>query len=118
MNHTYFIPAPKRVITLDATGEPLGRLASKIAKLLRGKDLPIYSYKTSNTYIDIVNFSLVKINPTHEIFRHTMTPKNYTAHKIIDYIKIRPLLVLQWVVRGMMPKNKTRHILLRRLNVN
>ena len=103
--------ADKKWFLVDAEGETLGRLSSKVAKVLRGK------YKTNFTpHADcgdnVVIINAEKINLTGNkwndkvYIRHTGYPggqRQLTAKELMDK---RPIRLVENAVRGMLPKNK------------
>lgn len=103
--------ADKKWFLVDAEGETLGRLSSKVAKVLRGK------YKTNFTpHADcgdnVVIINAEKINLTGNkwndkvYIRHTGYPggqRQLTARELMDK---RPIRLVENAVRGMLPKNK------------
>jgi large subunit ribosomal protein L13 len=107
---------------IDATGKPLGRLASQIAKLLIGKHKPIYSPdKDCGDFVVVKNASKVVLTgkklKQKILFRHS----GYLGgDKYIPYEKIFPEkadFILKEAVKGMLPKNKLRAKMIKRLKV-
>jgi len=107
---------------IDATGKPLGRLASQIAKLLIGKHKPIYSPdKDCGDFVVVKNASKVVLTgkklKQKILFRHS----GYLGgDKYIPYEKIFPEkadFILKEAVEGMLPKNKLRAKMIKRLKV-
>src|SRR5580704_16937474 len=96
--------------TVDASGKTLGRLASEIAKRLRGKHKPEYTpHVDTGDYIVVINASQVKITGKKS------TDKVYYSHsgypgglKTITFEKLlakSPERVIEKAVKGMLPKN-------------
>lgn len=112
-----------KTIILDATGQSLGRLASRVAILLQDKDKPTYQPNKSGSNIIIVN-NLSKLNfkgtklRSKIYYHHT----GYLGHLKSLYLKElwekNPKQVFVKAVRGMLPKNKLRDRRLKRLIVN
>ncbi len=107
---------------IDATGKPLGRLSSQIAKLLIGKHKPIYSPdKDCGDFVVVKNASKVVLTgkklKQKILFRHS----GYLGgDKYIPYEKIFPEkadFILKEAVKGMLPKNKLRAKMIKRLKV-
>ncbi len=104
---------------IDAKGQTLGRLATKVANLLRGKDKPDFAY-----HIDggdqVVVYNVDKIyvsgrkteNKTY--FRHPGRPG---SEIIKTYNQMEPKQVLRLAVSGMLPDNKLRQKWLKRLKL-
>ncbi len=107
---------------IDATGKPLGRLASQIAKLLIGKHKPIYSPdRDCGDFVVVKNAAKVVLTgkklKQKILFRHS----GYLGgDKYISYEKLLPDkadLVLRLAVKGMLPKNKLRAKMIKRLKI-
>lgn len=117
------MPQDNDTIILDATGQSLGRLASRIAVLLQDKNKATFETNKAGTNKVIVN-NLSKIHFTGKklktkiYYKHT----NYIGHlKEINLEKMwekDPRRVLRMAVRGMLPKNKLRDKRLKRLIIN
>ncbi len=112
----------KKWYLIDATGQPLGRLASKIAKLLIGKHKPIYSPdKNCGDFVVVKNASKIVLTgkklEQKVYFRHS----GYLGgDKYIPYSKLLPDkadFVIKEAVKGMLPKNKLRAKMIRRLKI-
>jgi large subunit ribosomal protein L13 len=106
--------------TIDAKGKVLGRLASEIAILLRGKHK-----KNFVPYLDMGDFVVVKNAKEIKLTGKKTEQKKYYRHsgypgglKEIPFRKIfekNPDLILQKAVFGMLPKNKLRAKMIKRL---
>jgi large subunit ribosomal protein L13 len=105
---------------VDATGKPLGRLASQVAKLLIGKHKPIYSPdKDCGDFVVVKNAAKVVLTgrklKQKILFRHS----GYLgSDRYIPYEKLLPDkadLVIREAVKGMLPKNKLRAKIIKRL---
>jgi len=115
--------AQKNWVVVDAQGHNLGRLASKVAVILRGKHKPNYTpHVDCGDNVIIINAE--KINLTGNKFdnktyiRHTGYPggqRSLTAKEI--YAK-NPAVLVEKAIKGMLPKNKLGADLFRNLNVN
>lgn len=113
----------RKTHTIDATDKVLGRLASEIAVLLRGKHKPDFV-----PYKDMGDFVIVKNIRNLKITGKKMTQKKYFHHaegylggeKFIPLEKVfkeKPDWVLKKAVYGMLPKNKLRAKQIKRLKV-
>jgi len=107
---------------VDATGKPLGRLASQVAKLLIGKHKPMYSPdKDCGDFVVVKNASKIVLTgkklKQKILFRHS----GYLGgDKYIPYEKLLPEkadLVVREAVKGMLPKNKLRAKMIKRLKI-
>lgn len=107
---------------VDATDKTLGRLASEIAKRLRGKHKPEYTpHVDTGDYIVVINASKVKVTGRKE------TQKVYYSHsgypggiKEITFEKLlakSPIKVIEQAVKGMLPKNPLGRDMYRKLKV-
>jgi len=107
---------------VDATDKTLGRLASEIAKRLRGKHKPVYTpHVDTGDYIVVINAEKVRVsgNKTTDktYYRHSGYPggiKSITFDKLIDRA---PERVLETAVKGMLPKNSLGREMFRKLKV-
>ncbi len=103
--------ANKEWVVVDAEGQPLGRLASVVAKILRGK------HKTNFTpHVDcgdnviVLNAGKVTLSGTKwndkTYIWHTGYPGGQKSITAIDLLKRKPLSVVEKSVKGMLPKNR------------
>jgi large subunit ribosomal protein L13 len=112
----------KEWLLVDADGQTLGRLASEVAKLLRGKHKPSFT-----PHVDcgdnVIITNAAKINLTgkkweaKEYIRHTGYPggqRSLTAQELYDK---DPTRLVEKAVKGMLPKNKLGAVLFRNLKV-
>jgi large subunit ribosomal protein L13 len=96
---------------VDASGQTLGRLAARVASVLRGKHKPIYSPS-----IDVGDFVIVvnaeKIHVTGRkldkkiYYRHSGYPGGLKQITLRNLLKKNPARVVEHAVRGMLPKNR------------
>ncbi len=107
---------------VDADGKTLGRLASEIARRLRGKHKPEYTpHVDTGDYIVVVNAEKVRVTGNKEkdkiYHRHT----GYIGHlKSVSLGKLRdshPERIIQNAVKGMLPKNSLGRAMFRKLKV-
>jgi large subunit ribosomal protein L13 len=97
-------------LLVDATDLTLGRLASEIAQILKGKRKPQYTpHIDTGDFVVVVNAS--KINLTgnkltdKEYFRHTGFPGGLKSQTLGDLLAKDPRKVVERAVKGMLPKN-------------
>jgi len=98
---------------IDAEGVVLGRLATKVASLLIGKDKPTYTpHLDCGDHVVVVNAEKVKLTGNkmdQKIYRHhSGWPGGLREEPIRRLMKRRPEEVLREAVLGMLPKNKLR----------
>ena len=113
----------KQWIVVDADGHNLGRLASKVAMILRGKYKPSYSpHVDCGDNVIVINSE--KINLTGNklddktYIRHTGYPGGQRSLTAKVMQQKNPALLVEKAVKGMLPKNKLGAQLFRNLNVN
>ena len=107
---------------IDATNEVLGRLASQIAKILRGKNKPGYTpHVDRGDYVIVVNAEKVKLTGdklTEKVYvRHTGYPGGQRFATAQDYLKKKPEFVIEEAVRGMLPKTRLGEAIFKNLKV-
>jgi len=96
---------------IDAEDVVLGRLASNVATLLRGKHKPIFApHVDTGDFVVIINADKVVLtgNKREQAFayRHSGYPGGLRKQSFGDLLDTRPERLLEKVVRGMLPKNK------------
>lgn len=107
---------------VDASGKVLGRLASQIAKYLRGKHKPEYTpHHDAGDYIIVLNAEKIKVTGKKEqdkvYYRHSGYPGGL---KETTFEKLRakdPVQIIEKAVKGMLPKNPLGREMLRKLKV-
>ena len=100
----------KQWVVIDATDEVLGRLASQIAKILRGKNKPSYTpHVDCGDYVIVINAEKVKLTGnkmTDKVYtRHTGYPGGQRYATPADYLAKKPTFLIEKAVKGMLPKN-------------
>lgn len=114
--------ANKKWVLVDAEGQTLGRLASKVAKLLRGKYKPEFTpHVDCGDNVIVINAE--KINLTgnkwndKEYIRYTGYPGGQRILTAKDILAKHPERLIEKAVKGMLPKNKLGAAILRNLKV-
>ena len=112
----------KEWVVIDATNEVLGRLASQIAKILRGKNKPSYTpHVDCGDYVIVINADKVKLTGdklTEKVYvRHTGYPGGQRFATAQDYLKKKPEFVIEEAVRGMLPKTRLGEAIFKNLKV-
>ncbi|OGO51473.1 MAG: 50S ribosomal protein L13 [Chloroflexi bacterium RBG_16_68_14] len=107
---------------LDAEGRPLGRLASEVAQLLRGKYRPTFTPHLDNgDFVVIVNAAKVKVTGSKTqqklYYRHSGYPGGLKETTLARMLDQHPDRVIQRAVKGMLPHNRLSRQLLRHLKV-
>ena len=125
MNRTY-VPAvgavDKNWYVIDASGQRLGRLATQVASLLRGKNKPVYSpHMDTGDFVIIINADKVDVTgrkKSQKLYRrHSGRPggmKTETFEKLQSRI---PERIVEQAVKGMLPKNSLGRQLFTKLKV-
>ena len=96
---------------VDATDQPLGRLASEIAKVLRGKHNPAFTPNTdTGDFVVVVNAEKVrltgnKLNQKH-LYTHSGIPGGLKSESYRLLLQRKPEIAIEKAVRGMLPKTK------------
>ena len=107
---------------VDADGQTLGRLASEIAKVLRGKNKPIYTpHIDTGDYVIVVNADKVKVTgkklDQKIYYRHSDYVggmKEFTLREMMDR---KPERVIELAVKGMLPKGPLGRAMIKKLHV-
>ena len=112
----------KEWLVIDAEGEVLGRLASQVAKILRGKHKPRFTpHVDCGDYVIVVNAAKVRLTGkkmTDKLYvRHTGYPGGQRFANPADTRKRKPEFLLQHAVKGMLPKTRLGDALLRNLKI-
>lgn len=112
----------KRWCVIDANGEILGRLAVKIANILRGRNKPTYSpHMDMGDFVIVINAEKVVLTGKKEQDKKYMFFSGYQGgEKYINVEDMRvkkPVFLVEHAVRGMLPKNKLANALIRKLKV-
>lgn len=107
---------------IDAANKPLGRLASEIARRLRGKHKPEYTpHVDTGDYLVVINAEKVaatgKKMTDKMYYHHTGYPGGIREATLGQMLERRPEQVLQKAVKGMMPRGPLGREMLRKLKV-
>ncbi len=107
---------------VNAEGKTLGRLASEIAKVLRGKHKPIYTpHLDCGDYVIVINADKVRVTgrklDQKMYYRHSGYPGGLKSISLRNQLQKHPERVLEAAVRGMLPKNRLGRKMMRKLKV-
>ena len=125
VNKTYS-PKPSEIerqwYVVDATDLPLGRLASELAQILRGKHKPIYSpHLDCGDFVIVVNADKVAVTSGKSkkkiYYRHSGYPGGIKAETFESLRDRRPEAIVERAVRGMLPKNRLGRKMIKKLKV-
>lgn len=107
---------------IDAEGKTLGRLATKIAEILRGKHKPIYTpHLDCGDYVIVINADKIRVTgrklDQKIYYRHSGYPGGLKSITLRDQLQKHPERVLEAAVRGMLPKNRLGRKMFKKLKV-
>jgi len=107
---------------IDATDVVLGRLASHVAVLLRGKHKPIFApHVDTGDFVIVINADKVSLSGAKledkKAYRHSGYPGGLRAVSYGDLMAKHPERVVEKAVRGMLPKNSLGRQMFRKLKV-
>jgi large subunit ribosomal protein L13 len=110
-----------RWFLVDARGQVLGRLASRIASVLRGKARPTFTPSMGGDYVIVVNAEKIHLTGRKAqqkmYYRHTGYPSGIRATPAGKMLQRHPETVIREAVRGMLPKNPLGRECLRKLRI-
>src|SRR3989441_5458885 len=112
----------RRWYVVDADGVVLGRLASEVAKILKGKHKPIYApHADVGDHVIVVNAKRIRLTGGKEnkkiAYRHSGYPGGLTETVYADLLRERPSFVVEKAVKGMLPHNRLGRQIARKLQV-
>ena len=113
---------PRQWYVVDAQDKVLGRLTSRIAMVLRGKNKPVFTpHMDTGDFVVVVNAAQVRLTgkklADKFYYRHSGYPGGLKAISARHLLQKRPEEVLRHAVRGMLPKNSLGRHLLKKLKV-
>ncbi len=121
-----YVTKPAEVVrkwyVVDADGKVLGRLASEVASILRGKNKPEFSpYMDAGDYVIVVNASKIVLTGSkldQKMYRYnTGYPGGLKETSYRDMVAKKPEKVIELAVKGMLPKNALGRAMYRKLFV-
>ena len=112
----------RRWVLVDAQGQTLGRLASRVAMILRGKNKPVFApHADVGDFVVVINAEKVAVTGRKlrqkEYYHHSQYPGGLKITRLGKLLQDRPERVLEKAVRGMLPKNKLGDALFGKLKV-
>ena len=107
---------------VDATDRVLGRVATKIADKIRGKDKPTFTPHTDGgDYVIVINAEKVKVTGSkfnNKIYyRHSLYPGGLKSQTFKELNEKNPERIIEEAVKGMLPKNKLGKSIIKKLKV-
>lgn len=112
----------RKWFVVDAADQVLGRLASRIAVVLRGKDKPAYTpHVDTGDFVIVVNAEKVKLTGNKETdkvyYRHSGYPGGIKSATVAQVRRKYPERLILQAVKGMLPKNSLGRGMLKKLKV-
>jgi large subunit ribosomal protein L13 len=112
----------RRWYVVDAENRTLGRLASEIAKILKGKHKPIYTpHMDTGDYVIVINARKIRVTGKKMeqkiYYRHSGYPGGLRSINLADQLRKHPTRVLEAAVRGMLPKNRLGRRMIKKLKI-
>jgi large subunit ribosomal protein L13 len=106
----------------DAEDKVLGRVASQVAQILKGKHKPIYSpHLDTGDHVVVVNVEKIRVTGKKQdkkrYFSHSMYPGGVTWTSFREMSEVKPDRVLFLAVRGMLPKNSLGRAMIKKLKI-
>ena len=114
--------AQRQWYIVDAQGKILGRMASEIAKVLRGKNKPIFTPNAdTGDFVIVVNAKWVKLSG-HKLddkvyYRHSEYPGGIRSQTAAKLLETKPEDLVHLAVKGMLPKSRLGRKLATKLKV-
>ena len=107
---------------VDATDRVLGRVATKIADKIRGKDKPSFTPHTDGgDYVIVINAEKIKVTGSKfnnkMYYRHSLYPGGLKSQSFKELNQKNPERVIEEAVKGMLPKNKLGKSIIKKLKV-
>jgi large subunit ribosomal protein L13 len=121
-----FTPKPADITrawhVVDAEGLVLGRVATEVASILRGKHKPIYApHCDTGDHVIIVNADKIVLTAGKAekkmVYRHSGYPGGLTTRTYANLLEAKPTDAVRKTVRGMLPKNRLGRQMLKKLKV-
>ena len=112
----------RKWFVVDATGETLGRLATRVARVLAGKDNPRYTpFLDTGDHVVVINAEKIRVTGAKaeaKVYHHyTGYPGGLRSEEFTKRFARRPELVVQEAIEGMLPKSKLGRAMAKKLKV-
>ena len=109
-------------LVIDATDKVLGRVATKIADKIRGKDKPSYTPHTDGgDYVIVVNAEKIRVTGSKyenkKYYTHSLYPGGLKTKTFRELNENNPERIIEEAVKGMLPKNKLGKAIFKKLKV-
>ncbi len=107
---------------VDAAGQTLGRMATRIATILRGKHKPMYTpHMDCGDHVIVINAGKIQVTGKRldqkVYYRHSGYPGGLKSITLRDQLQKHPTRAIQLAVRGMLPKNRLGRQMIKKLRV-
>jgi len=114
--------ADKKWLIIDVENQILGRAASEVAKLLRGKHKPTFTpHSDTGDYVIILNADKIRLTgtkaTTKTYIRHTGYPGGQRTLTADEVMEKKPTRMFEMAIRGMLPKNKLGKAIFKNMHV-
>lgn len=114
--------AEKKWFLIDATDQVLGRLASKVARIIRGKNKAIFTPNAdTGDFVVVINAEKVKVTGKRQTLKtythHTGYPGGLKTKSLQELMATKPEFVVHNAVKGMLPKTRLGKKLIKKLKV-
>ena len=112
----------RKWLVVDATGQTLGRLASRVASILAGKHSPRYTpFIDVGDHVVVINCDKIRLTGTKsesKVYRHyTGYPGGLREEEFTKRFQRKPELIVQDAIEGMLPKSKMGRAMAKKLKV-
>ena len=112
----------RKWFVIDVSDKILGRVATKIADRIRGKDKPTFTPHTDGgDYVIVINASKIKVSgqkyTDKKYYRHSLYPGGLKAKSFKELVNDNPERIIEEAVKGMLPKNKLGKSMIKKLKV-
>lgn len=114
--------ADRKWYLVDAKDQVLGRMATQVARMIRGKNKPTFTPNMdTGDFVVVINADKVKLTGKRETLktyiRHTGYPGGQRVTTFQEMMEKKPEFVIQNAVKGMLPKNRLGRKLIKKLKV-
>ena len=116
------IQTNRKWFVIDASDQVLGRFASQVATMLKGKHKPAYApHQDLGDNIIVINAEKIRLTGnkenTKEYFRHTTRPGSGKFTSLKQMRDAQPERIIEYAVKGMLPKNPLGRSMIKKLHV-
>ncbi|HUV51987.1 MAG TPA: 50S ribosomal protein L13 [Dehalococcoidia bacterium] len=107
---------------IDASGKKLGRLASEVAVLLKGKHKPMYTpHLDVGDFVIVVNATKIEVTgkklSDKMYYRHSNYPGGFKSISLEKILQTKPTRAIEYAVKGMLPHNRLGAAMFKKLKV-